>query len=112
VKPVTILKRAKKLIETKGWCRGIEARDANGKGVDFNSTRAATYCVLGAIAKAGGTNLGDIPGDVYTALANNIPGRFQMISEFNDSSTTTKKKVLAAFDRAIASLQQPAKGKQ
>jgi hypothetical protein len=106
MKAVTVLRRARKLIEDpKSWIQG--AFIGKRKGVQG-------YCGLGALATAAGVkvkngqNLSDgerLPEAYYKAheLLNTASNRFTsgFFASYNDRSDVTHADVLAAFDRAI-----------
>lgn len=84
MKPSTVLKKARKLIE-RGWCRYTKSRR-------FRVDGPMHYCAIGAIEKAGGnTEHRDI---LRQAIGSGIV-------RFNDSDGRKKADVLRAFDRAI-----------
>ena len=51
MKPVTLLKHARKLIDI-GWCQRALARDAFGRPCDAEAKDATSYCILGALYAA------------------------------------------------------------
>lgn len=94
MKPSTILKRARKLIE-KGWCRGVAAVTKSGTPVLPRSKHACRWCVSGAIQVYD-------RDDGFNACINYLSSAVgSNIICFNDEQTN-KKPVLRAFDRAIA----------
>lgn len=107
MKTVTVLKRAKKLIETKGWTQRVAARDKDGNEADPQSRKASCFCAMGAVERAAlGTK-----DTVYTtafyhaeeALGLAVPAQYHgSIPDYNDAPRRTKAQVLALFDRAIA----------
>ncbi len=96
MKPVTVLRRARKLIE-KGWCKDWSAEDKKGNYALPYSKAAVKWCAYGAISAfqcAVATER-----DARSLLDAVVPGRD--IVTFNDGQKS-KRPVLAAFDRAIA----------
>lgn len=95
-----ILIAARKLIARRGgWVKGTYAKTASGKTTDILSPDAAAFCSIGAIMKVG---MGG-PGSMYPHACNHLAvasGIFD-IPAFNDKPATTKRQVLAAFDKAI-----------
>jgi hypothetical protein len=90
---VTILKKARALIK-KGWCQYSFQR-----GTLLNRS----YCALGALNAVTSFQY-DIRDRVtpYLRMALSNTQNFQGdLMDFNDSSTTTKTKVLQLFDAAI-----------
>jgi hypothetical protein len=85
------------------WTQGCYAEDANGMGVGTADPRACKFCSIGAIYVAnrrdGNRNLQE---EAVTALGRFMPGG---IAKFNDNNRHAV--VLAAWDAAIASLDQP-----
>lgn len=93
MKPSTILKKARKLVE-RGWCRGVAAIDKSGAGVPPRSKSACRWCVSGAIQVYDRDEGFTICLDFLArAVGSNIIC-------FNDEQTN-KRPVLRAFDRAI-----------
>ena len=82
MKPSVVLTKAKKLIE-KGWCRGVIAKNVNGKNY---------YSADGAIEKAG-------PPEKAEIYFRQAIERHSIVL-WNDHQTS-KRPVLRAFDRAI-----------
>lgn len=99
--PVEVLKKAKALIEERGWCRR-----------EYKDTRGC-YCSLGACYVASGYEVEGASvlhdGDV-TAYATAEKALERAIDSavirWNDSPGRTKDEVLAAFDKAIALAEQ------
>jgi hypothetical protein len=95
--------RARGFVE-RGWCRGAEARDADGNSVRPRDDRAIAWCAYGALVKAVVppsmmcAGIGD-GHPVYRRFVDAIDG--ENIGDFNDRQETVQP-VLAAFDRAIA----------
>lgn len=85
------------------WCRGVTARDADGRKVEASSPDAVAFCALGALYRVVGLN-GSVDG-VATALYNTIAKRgFTNIGQFNDSPRTTHADVLEVLAEVRESL--------
>lgn len=105
MKPVTLLKRARKLIN-KGWCQRASARDAFGRPRDAKAKDAASYCILGALCAADFNS-----GGSSDAHKTSLNGLFRIIdrkneglyglSGYNDTTGRTKQEILSLFDQAI-----------
>jgi hypothetical protein len=100
MKPSTVLKKARKLIEAH-WTRGTYARAANGRRVRAISPVACQFCALGAIRNACRSDNDD--SEAAEFLREAIGGG--LIHEFNDAQTN-KRPVLALYDRAIKLAEQ------
>ena len=99
MKASTLLRKAKRVIETKGWTQNKYHTKGDG------------YCVAGAIVQAEhpksfkeksyfANDRTDGPFK-YLRLAIRVRRNYP-VSQWNDRHSRTKKQVLAAFDRAIA----------
>ena len=101
--PKQILQAARDLITPpERWTTGWYARDKDGAETDSKSPDAVCWCTLGAVNK--------FSPDIHQELEENEALRVLMVamktpwpSRFND--THTHAEVLAAFDAAIASLE-------
>jgi hypothetical protein len=96
MKPSTILKRAKKLIE-RGWCKHTFATDADGKHVNPLGESARHWCVEGALLRIVNDD-GALWDAAFHYLGRSTGGRG--VAEFNDQQETSAS-VLEVFDRAI-----------
>lgn len=97
---VDVLKRAKSLIEDKGWTQGALARNRAGAHVCPTEHTAKSFCMLGACYAAN-------PHPAYMANATDellmaLPKPYFEVEAFNDAPGRTKEEVLAVFDKAIA----------
>lgn len=100
-----VLIDARKLIEKpENWCQGWVARAADGSMRTSDSDDAVSFCMVGAITRAGG---GDdfATTDKYRRL---MLGESVSFGDFND--THTHAEVLAAFDRTIEAERSKATG--
>lgn len=88
-----ILRRAAKLLETKGWTRGAYARTSSGRFCEPNCREAVRFCAIGAIERAGGGTV----GPAYAALRRAIEGT---VAHWNDTKGRTKRQVIAALLKA------------
>jgi hypothetical protein len=98
-----ILKRARALVES-GWTQGAAARNARGHAVPSASPAAKKFCAEGSINRArldGHYSHFDYEAASGCLDAVNYRQYQQDTISFNDSKTTTKRMVLAAFDAAI-----------
>lgn len=93
-----ILKKAKGLIE-KGWIKGTYSQNKHGY------SDAVQFCMVGSIYEA----VNHIPVEesrmAVRVVKKCIPSKYNSIQSFNDNRKTTKKDVLAIFDKAIQSLE-------
>lgn len=102
-----VLKKARKLIETKGWTQVVEARDEDGNAIDYRDERAICFCALGALWRAADGFESDLAVDARATLASCV--HTDHIIDWNDRKRRTKEDVLAAFDRAIKKAEKEAK---
>lgn len=108
MKTVTILKRARKLIE-KGWTQELFARNEQGNRCSAESSAAVCWCIRGAMFAAVKGKFGDEFVEAETILESVIPpsslkgiGSNAPLVYFNDRKGRTKAQVLALYERAIA----------
>lgn len=102
MKPVTILKRARKLIEKPdNWLNNGELV----RGGRFGSPTVRAFCPLGALCTAAGSLAGNKEAErlFKTAIKSDL------ISSWNDQPNRRHRSVLAAFDRAIALAEKEAR---
>lgn len=123
MKAVTVLKKARKLIEKRDrWCKGSEAADKDGKGLEDSKDRnAVQFCMIGAIERAADTTeasgfakllLGkEIPGfrHYLTYTEDPVGGMELAIADYNDDERRRHADVLKKFDKAIARAEGGAK---
>jgi hypothetical protein len=116
LKPVTVLRRARKLIANrKSWIKGAFIGKRNG---------VQCYCALGALATGAGIKVKNgqtlsdaavLPAEYYDAhqfLREEIGSYFSgWTPSFNDDKNTRHADVLAVFDRAIAAAKAKEKAK-
>jgi hypothetical protein len=93
-----ILRKAKELIETKGWTRGAMARRKNGDRTSEYGEDAARFCLFGALLRAEGPAVTSRACRSFLLKA--IAPEVCLLS-WNDKQCG-KKVILLAFDRAIA----------
>lgn len=97
---VRILKAARAKIE-QGFCQNSVAMDSGGDPLcDGRDPRATSWCAVGAMQAV--YDYCDDWAQANRALYYSVPGGL-MLSTYNNRST--KKEVLALFDKAIASLE-------
>lgn len=114
-----VLERAREILsDPKRWTKGNAAKDKFGQEIRVTSPHAVKFCVIGALAKAdyeldsselnyrrlisGSDRVGAALRHFHDTLGHKAgdPGFFG-IGPWNDSSHTTHKDVMAAFDKAI-----------
>lgn len=102
VTTIEVLREARALV-AKGWCQNENAFNSEGKMVHARDPSACRWCVNGALMVASG---GVIPcqSTAWDRIrdSNRIP---LALDEWNDEPERTQAEVVAAFDRAIASLE-------
>lgn len=104
---ITILERARELVR-KGWTRNQMAATKNGKQTDTKSDAACKFCTMGAVGRAYLDLTGDKGNIWFSAATRSALSHLEAfagtsIASFNDSQTT-KKPILALFDKALAKL--------
>jgi hypothetical protein len=99
-----LLRDTRRLV-ADSWCRGADARDADGSEVPPWDETAASWSVLGAIVAAleeAASLSGEVPldelGAALYALAELI--ETDSLVEWNDDPRQTQASVLAVLDRA------------
>ena len=111
--------RAKELLLEKGWCQGSRALDAEGESVRAVDSRAASFCLIGAIARArydvayeSGVNavgswwLTAEPIESYVSTLGSWSIGSSGLAQFNDKPGRTKEEVIAVLDAVIAGLPE------
>lgn len=99
-----ILNKAADLIETKGWCQWNEALDKYGDSVAFDSKKAASFCMMGAIYRVSEEIIHVFP--IIQTLSKSIRTNSTSIpesahiSDYNDAPRRTKKQVIAKLRKA------------
>ncbi len=87
-----VLDKAIDLLDKKGWCQNQFAKDKKGCSVAIGSKEAASFCVQGALLKAGVNNLKfDTSLKVYNVLNQLVPEGY---IEWNDEKGRTKEEVI------------------
>lgn len=104
-----ILTSARALIE-QGWAQSSYARRADELTVDVLNEHAVCFCMVGSVLRASNVSCAAYDRDEFPDVAealnvirlaiNSFP-----IVQFNDSPNRVKEDVIAAFDRAIASVE-------
>ena len=87
---VPLLDVIKLLSDFSKWTQGALARDINNNSVSFDSKKAISWCLMGALLKC------DIIPKEYIKILNNIPNK--NIRDFND--THTYKEVINLIRKA------------
>jgi hypothetical protein len=117
MKTSTVLKRAKKLLETKGWTQRTKAVDKHGAVVSPASRKATRFGALGAVERVVyGTQPNHPLGGVYShaelalwaALPRHIRQSGRGVCAYEDSARRTVADMLALFDSAIAVVEKTA----
>lgn len=99
--PLEILILARAKVE-QGWMQGIGALNADGVPIGAREPGACCWCVFGAIEAVIAPNDPE-EAEAESFLREALPPKFDtLISKFNDDTETTRRDVLALFDRAIA----------
>ncbi|MHA2046732.1 MAG: DUF6197 family protein [Candidatus Thorarchaeota archaeon] len=100
---INVLKEAKQIVEN-GWCKYSGAKDRNHDNVAVESSRANSFCTMGAIDRACSIIYGeDKVSDhfpnvfIYFARVNGIDN----VIKWNDDFNRSKEEVIDAFDNAI-----------
>lgn len=108
MKPVTILKRARKLIERPGsWCKRHAAMTATYRPTYSKARSAKLFCAWGAINRAAGSHAETEAVSVFSAA---LPKQWREdFARWNDAPRRTHAQVLRAFDRAIALAEKEAR---
>ncbi len=91
--------KAREKIE-KGWCQGVNARDAQGEPTLAEYSGAVQFCVMGALIAVCGHYC-----PVHLSLfCRTLQGRDHpwTVNAYNDHPSRTQEEVLALFDKAIA----------
>ncbi len=101
-----ILRAAKQLLIDVGWVKGRSTkRDKSGKIIG--------YCATGAVSNVANGNLNNSlfpQRDRAIARLNKASGnKYLSVVGFNDHPHTSKKQILAVFDRAINSTKRKSK---
>ena len=111
----TILVAARKLLVEKGWTKGVYVRNGNGEDVSPADVTARCFCSLGAIERAAheltiAEKAGHIESikalwaaqiELAKVVSGDASNSDMCVAHFNDTYTTKKADVLAAFDKAI-----------
>lgn len=97
-----ILESARANIQ-RGWCQHAEARTADGMSVGAGSKDAASYCIVGSVWAV--TLDQQDRFFAFAELEKSLPAyaHSRVLWFFNDAPSTTRRKVLALFNRALAS---------
>lgn len=111
MKPLTILKKARKLIEKpERWCQNAYFR--NKDEVPCNMDEAVSFCAVGAIRKVTGWSGDGCEGQdeaFAAARALDAATKGGDIVSYNDRSFRRHAQILAVYDRAIRKLEGSSK---
>ena len=99
-----LLRDARQLVESS-WCRGADARDADGSVVEPWDEQAASWSMLGAIVAVlehEASFAGELPLDDLTAALYALGDLIDTDSlvEWNDDPRQTQANVVALLDQA------------
>lgn len=97
MKPSTVLKKARKLIE-RGWCRGDYAKTKEGRPIPVMHEAAYRFCSLGAIQRVAGATYCNDTDAAVEYLRRSCDEAW--VHKFNDAQNS-KRPVLALYGRAI-----------
>lgn len=104
---VDVLQRARELItDENNWCQGVYALNRHGRIVNVEDRFAVRFCMNGALARAAGLSINEVEkGEIMRHLRPFLNGNnLHFAHRFNDDHTHAE--VLAAFDKAIASIRE------
>ena len=96
-----ILQEARKFVE-KGWTQEACARDKNGNRVNWADAEASSYCLVGALRVASGTQ--DVDDKVFQTLKKVSRTPFstpRTYAFYNDCKHITQVDILKLLDKAI-----------
>jgi hypothetical protein len=115
--PAAMLSEARGLLG-RGWCRGAQARDANGEAVPAWDEAATSWSLLGALLAAWHLQQGiEVEEDVVahsmdaralgdaTVALGAVTGSISL-DRWNDEPGRTAAEVIAVVDEAIASAER------
>jgi hypothetical protein len=96
----------------RSWCRGADARNADGLEVDPWDDDAASWSLLGAMVAALEEEAdiwGEMPLDDLAAAMYALSGLIETesLADWNDDPRQTQEAVLEVLDRAAASYVEP-----
>jgi hypothetical protein len=102
--------RGRNLIR-RGWCQDDDAHDANGDRVEPWSMRARSWSLLGALVATEGVGRGAIRAIPVDELGRAIvllgeAANTHSLEAWNDDPSCTQEAVIAAFDGALALLDE------
>ena len=86
------------LSDKNKWTKEVQAKDKKGNAVAFDSNKAQSWCLLGAIYKSCNGSSALIANQATEVLSNALGGA---IHRFNDDSETTHADVLNFLDNVI-----------
>lgn len=105
-----ILKKAKILLETEGWCQGSEVcqqatRYGSGPWIPktlhtMEEGKPTRYCLMGAVLASCDPLDSETYYEIWNLLTELLEGENPIT--WNDKTTTTKGKVLALLAKAIS----------
>lgn len=105
---IEVLEFSRDLVK-KGWTRGVWAEDAAEQFVDPEDPSACSFCLVGALKRARHVLKPTLQNSYYAdiALRSALSNDFYNLIAFNDAQHS-EEPVVDLFDRAIASLKEPA----
>jgi hypothetical protein len=101
-KALLVLKKAReKITDPSKWTKGSFAKTRNGFQAKPESTRACSWCSIGALRSAAFDLNINASGIAQNYLNLSLPYGWINVVSFNDSTTTDHSSVLRMFDDAI-----------
>jgi hypothetical protein len=101
-----VLVNARKLIEDSArWTKHESAREADGKPTWSTSSSACQWCAYGALLRAESGRRSDAERALERGIRA-LGSRARTVWGFNDYYKTDHARVLAAFDKAIAAVDE------
>ena len=90
----------------KGWCQGSSAQNDANEALQVYSPAATQWCIVGAVNSSSPDNMGTWLLALEVLRSVNHIDPIRGIVHWNDDPKTTKRDVLDAFDKAIASMKE------
>ena len=91
--------KAWELLEQKGWCQGVYARNLYGRKVDPHHKSACRFCLLGALDKIyDATSIAMM--EAKQALYQHVIPHNMGLAEWNDTKGRTREEVIEALRKA------------
>ena len=110
---VRVLQQAKQVLIDNGWAQGCVARDRHGEECSFDSPRAVSFSMVGAmyyLCLVADTNLKILPISVKHAMfclrTATLHKGSEGVHHFNDEPGRAKEECVKAYDYAIELAEQ------